>query len=303
MGRITATTIAPHHPATSSTTATSGTSMPLPRSSTPAARNLAKFGTTKPVTRVVTPEDQAIVVTVPPGITIGSTLTLPAHGTARRTGARTFLYTPDIGYVGPDTFTYQGANSQGVVLGTVDVTVTEVPPTARSATVDTTVGQAVTIDLVPLTTRARGNTVTFSVANPVHGTVTTTSAGAATFTPAPGFTGDGQFTYTVTDNHGGKASATVTVHVTGPTTGTTTHTTGAAATTAGTAPTASAGAATTPATASGTTTLPPQLAFTGTDDAAVGLAGATLVAGGGFLTALARRRRPRHPTWQHLRRS
>jgi hypothetical protein len=259
---------------------------------------------TKPVTRVVTPEDHAIVVTVPPGITIGEIVTPPAHGTATKTGARTFLYTPNIGYVGPDSFKYLGSNGQGAVGGTVDVRVTEVPPTARNATVDTTVGKAVSINLVPLTTKARGNTVTFSVSNAVHGTVTVTSTGVATFTPAPGFTGDAQFTYTVTDNHGRKASAIVTVHVTGPTTSPTGRTTGTAGRSAGvgTAASTSPGAAPTEATTSGAATSPSQLAFTGADEAPVGLAGATMVAAGGFLTALARRRRVRHPTWQHLRR-
>lgn len=100
---------------------------------------------------------------------------------------------PDVGFVGTDRFTYAGTESfvQGElpVTGTVTVQVIEVPPTAHGTTVDTTTGKAVGVDLAPLTTVTQGNTATFTVANPVHGTVTTTTAGSATFTRPPGSPG------------------------------------------------------------------------------------------------------------------
>ena len=98
----------------------------------------------------------------------------------------------------------------------------------------------------------------------------------------------------------------MTVHVSAAQTTTTTTT--PSPTAIPTQPPPSASPVTTPvatpvASVSPVTAAPSGLAFTGANDAAVGLAGATLVAGGGLLTALARRRRLRHPTWQHLRRS
>ncbi len=248
------------------------------------------MGTGKDLT-ATTPEDQAVTVTASSNVTVTSTTT-PSHGTDTPTGPQTIRYTPDTGFVGQDAFMYTGAGPFGPFTANVTVTVTEVPPTARDATIDTTAGKAVGEDLTALTTSAGGNTVTFTVSDPVDGTVTTTTAGSATFTPAAGFTGDGRFSYTVTDNHGGTASAIVTVHVTAATTTTTTATT-----TPVTTP------ATTVSTSPVPTTSAPALAFTGTNEAAVGVAGATLMAGGGLLTALARKRRRRHPTWRHLRRS
>ena len=293
--------------ATRSTSASRTTSLPKPPASTPAARSVANLTIPKPTIFKTTPEDHSVVVTVKQGVTLSST-TQPAHGHDRITGARTILYTPDTGYVSPtgtaDIFTYTGTvstpNGPVPATGEVDVTVTEVPPTARNATVDTTTGKAVGVDLTALTTVTRGNTATYKVSDPVHGTVTTTPSGAATFTPAAGFTGDGRFTYTVTDNHGGTATATVTVHVSAAQTTTTTTTPPA---TTHTQPPPAGPVATPVASASPTTAAPSALAFTGANDDAVGLVGATLVAGGGLLTVLARRRRLRHPTWRHLRRS
>ena len=189
--------------ATSTATASTSTSttLPKPPASTPAARNLSNFGTQKDTIYVTTPEDHSIVVTVDPTVTITST-TQPLHGSDQQTGPQTILYTPNTGYVGPDNFDYAGTVSLAAqaraqapdqvgfpVTGTVDVTVTEIPPTARNATVDTTAGKAVGVDLTALTTVTTGNTATYTVSNPAHGTVTTTSSGAATFTPAAGFTG------------------------------------------------------------------------------------------------------------------
>lgn len=319
--KTTPTTVHPHPPTTvgsprstptttrsrSTTTTTStstSTSLPKPPASTAADRSLATFGTAKDIT-ARTPEDQAVTVTVNSNITLIAT-TKPSHGTDQRTGTRGITYTPNTGFVGVDTFTYSGTEQSGQVIvpvtGTVTVTVVEVPPTARNTTVDTTIGKAVGVDLTALTTVTRGNTATYTVSNPLHGTVTTTSAGSATFTPAAGFTGDATFTYTVTDNHRGSASATVTVHVTATQVTTTTTTATPPTTTKSVTPVAPT-AETTVVAAPPTTAASPALAFTGTNEAAVGLVGATLVAGGGVLTVLARRRRRRHPTWRHLRRS
>ncbi|MBU2953320.1 beta strand repeat-containing protein, partial [Marinobacter sp. F3R08] len=59
-----------------------------------------------------------------------------------------------------------------------------------------------------------------SVQNPANGTVSIDASGNVVFTPDAGFTGEGSFTYTVSDGNGGTDSATVTVAV-NPVAGTT----------------------------------------------------------------------------------
>ena len=56
-------------------------------------------------------------------------------------------------------------------------------------------------------------TVTGST-NGAHGTVTCTTAGVCTYTPAANYNGPDCFTYTVSDGHGGTATGTVSVTVT-----------------------------------------------------------------------------------------
>jgi len=54
-----------------------------------------------------------------------------------------------------------------------------------------------------------------TVSPPAHGTASATAAGVE-YTPAPGYIGDDAFTYTISDGHGGSATATVHVTVIAP---------------------------------------------------------------------------------------
>ena len=56
-----------------------------------------------------------------------------------------------------------------------------------------------------------------AVSGAVHGTVSVSAQGQVTFTPYLGYVGAARFSYTVSDGHGGTASATVAVAVTGVT--------------------------------------------------------------------------------------
>ncbi|WP_456845632.1 Ig-like domain-containing protein [Cellulomonas sp. P5_C6] len=60
----------------------------------------------------------------------------------------------------------------------------------------------------------RLSVVTSATTTPGHGTVTTNPDGSFTYTPAAGYIGPDQFQYTVTDDYGQKATATVRITVT-----------------------------------------------------------------------------------------
>ncbi len=141
--------------------------------------------------------------------TLTGDLTQPANGTVAIVDGQ-IVYTPDAGFTGTDTFTYQVTDPDGN-LATATVTVTvegDVKAANDSATTDE--GEAVTIDVL-------GNDdadaeITRIVTGPLNGTVSIVG-GQIVYTPDAGFTGTDTFTYEVTDPDGNLATATVTVTV------------------------------------------------------------------------------------------
>ncbi len=140
----------------------------------------------------------------------------PAHGTAAwNVDTRQAIYTPGPGWSGVDTFTYRVYDAYGQQLNqTVTITVT---PKAQDDSGVTPVNTAITIDeLANDLGNLNPNTVAVTAA-PGHGTVKVNpSTGQITYTPAPGFTGQDTFTYSVRDYAGQLTSATVTIDVYAP---------------------------------------------------------------------------------------
>ena len=151
-----------------------------------------------------------------------TSLTQPGQGTVTTDGV-TIVYTPTLNFNGPDSFTYTAGDSNGGFdTATVTVTVTPVndPPVAFDDTASTDEDVAVTIPVLNNDSEVDGDAlVVSSVTQPGSGTVAINPDGTVTYTPEPDFNsedspdGTDSFSYSVSDGHGGSATATVVVVV------------------------------------------------------------------------------------------
>ncbi len=154
-----------------------------------------------------------------PGFPNGYTVVAnPSHGTLGAISAAGMVtYTPNSGFNGSDSFTYEATNRSGPsVAATVSITVTPPPaPTCRAVSVTTTAATAASVTF-NCATVAPGFANAYSVvANPSHGTLSglNTTAGTVTYTPDGGFSGSDSFTYKATNAGGTSAAATVSIAV------------------------------------------------------------------------------------------
>ena len=156
----------------------------------------------------------------------GDTLSLvggtnPVNGTVTKSGNNA-IYTPRLGFVGTDTFTYTVSDGKGkTARGTVSVTVkanTAPKAVADNASVvrnttTTSPKNKVTINVLNNDSDPDGDTLSLlGGTNPTKGTVIQ-SGNAAVYTPNNGATGTDTFTYRVSDGYGKTATATVTVTI------------------------------------------------------------------------------------------
>ena len=143
----------------------------------------------------------------------------PTHGTLSGFNAATgaVTYTPNTGYVGPDSFTFTITDSTGTTspAGTVTLTIENLvaqPQTVRSLG---TLATGITLTGI-------GGTAPYTfaiISNPTHGNLTgfNPATGAVTYTSIGLYAGVDTFTFTVTDNLGVVSLAgTITLHVISP---------------------------------------------------------------------------------------
>lgn len=150
----------------------------------------------------------------------------PVNGTAIVNPAApgTILYTPAVGFVGTDSFSYTVQDTLGAVSNVAIVTVTvtapvvNLPPVAVNDTIGTPQGSPVLINVLANDSDPDGvlDITTLSAATqPLNGVIFVNNAvGVITYTPNAGFQGTDSFTYRIADNLGAISNtATVTVNV------------------------------------------------------------------------------------------
>lgn len=158
-----------------------------------------------------------------PGTTlIIATNTQPSHGTLTLNANGTFTYTPAVGYIGPDSFTY--TCTDGLLnSSTATVTLTVVPgpnvrpvaqPNSYTATEDTTLTVNAATGVLANDSDADGDAMSAVLAAaPSSGSLTLNADGSFSYTPAANFAGAVSFTYTANDAGGASFPATVTINV------------------------------------------------------------------------------------------
>lgn len=148
-------------------------------------------------------------------------LTGTSNGTLTFNPDGSFVYTPNTGFSGTDSFTYQvcaGPNNAPPCSDPATVTITVAPPVGATNDAFTTP------ENTPVSAAVGGNdgplpaTPVFSaLTQPTNGTVTLNPDGTFTYTPNNGFNGTDSFTYQVCSGPGNaapcSASATVTIRV------------------------------------------------------------------------------------------
>ncbi|HVG63768.1 MAG TPA: Ig-like domain-containing protein [Hyalangium sp.] len=137
----------------------------------------------------------------------------PTHGTLTGTPPN-LTYTPAPAYNGPDSFTF--TVSDGVATSTpatISITVdpTNTAPVATSQSI--TLEEDTPVNITLSATDADGDTLTFTITPPAHGTLTGTAPNLI-YTPAPEYFGPDSFTFTVSDGVATSAPATVSLTVT-----------------------------------------------------------------------------------------
>ncbi|WP_305785344.1 Ig-like domain-containing protein [Symbioplanes lichenis] len=134
--------------------------------------------------------------------------TQPAHGTV----SAGFMYTPEAGFDGKDTFTYTISDGFGGTA-TTTVTITVAPaPAVPDKAVKSGPGEPVDV-MMPAKDQGGRPVELISVTQPAHGTVVLNDDGTVTYTPKPGFTGRDSFEYVVRDKDGNEARGSIDVRV------------------------------------------------------------------------------------------
>ena len=157
------------------------------------------------------PTNQPITITPTP-------VSGPTYGTVVINPDGTYTYTPNPGYVGPDTFEYQIQDPDGNTdTATVTITVAadpngpaNDPPVANADAALGTKGVPVSGNLLANDSDPNGDTLTASttpVTGPANGTVVINTDGTFTYTPDAGFVGNDTFVYEISDPSGAVSTA------------------------------------------------------------------------------------------------
>lgn len=149
-----------------------------------------------------------------------------AHGTLTWNSRGGFQYTPDAGFVGTVTWTYQatdgfdvdGNGTADLISAMFSIRVNDTPPTAAGDSYSISHGDPLVVSgtggILANDQDLDGDTLTFQIQSGVsHGTLTTFPTGGFVYVPNAGFVGNDSFTYTVSDGTLTSTPASVVLHV------------------------------------------------------------------------------------------
>lgn len=140
-----------------------------------------------------------------------SPVTGPANGTVSLNTDGSYVYTPNSGFTGTDSFTYQVCDNSSPAqcdTGTVTIevrqnTLANDPPFANDDAFITFIDQAVNSDLLANDGDPDGDDLVIDsnpVSGPSNGTLTINGNGTFSYTPASGFEGEDSFVYEICDD-------------------------------------------------------------------------------------------------------
>ncbi|SDX76109.1 Ig-like domain-containing protein [Halobellus clavatus] len=143
----------------------------------------------------------------------------PTNGSLTLNASGSFEYTPDQGFFGTDSFTYNATDGELNSTATVTITITERndPPTAVEDSYTTSENTALNVSapgILDNDSDPNGDTLNATpVSDPRNGSLTLNADGSFEYTPDTDFTGTDSFTYSATDGEL-TDTATVTINVT-----------------------------------------------------------------------------------------
>ncbi|MBI1915389.1 MAG: tandem-95 repeat protein [Planctomycetes bacterium] len=141
----------------------------------------------------------------------------PLHGNLVLNGDGSFTYAPAADYNGSDSFTYRafdGTASSTVATVSIIVKPVNDAPVANTDSATMNEDTAVIIAVLADDSDVDGDSLTVaSLTSAAHGTVVLNADNTLTYTPAVNYFSGDSFDYTVSDGHGGSATATVSITV------------------------------------------------------------------------------------------
>jgi hypothetical protein len=171
-------------------------------------------------------ENHALTVSAKKGVLVhqsrGVTAVLDlnaANGTVTLNADGSYTYTPNAGFIGIDTFTYQARSAGGLSnVATVTLNVIDPPPAAKPDSYRVFVNGALTIGatagvLANDTDPQNAALSATLVSGPAHGSLTLNADGSFTYTPNAGFFGPDSFSYSAQRPGAMSSPATVTINV------------------------------------------------------------------------------------------
>ena len=128
----------------------------------------------------------------------------PTHGTLNVVANGSWTYTPSVGFVGKDSFTWRasdGVQQSDPAIVTIEVTNTDVVTSPDYYTLNS--NQILTVaapGVLKNDLKLDQDTLTLTVVSNVeHGTLVLAASGSFTYTPTAGFAGEDLFTYKISD--------------------------------------------------------------------------------------------------------